>query len=310
MRAPLLCVAVTLASAASLAAAPVNWPSASQVTAILQQTDTDLGGYEITGAPASYTKAAPIILKYDYLWSVGATFTATKHGGAKIVVQLHRFQTDLDAFGALSTQRDPKVPGKAISLDRPTPVLAAYWRGNQLHAWRGPFYIAFLPTKKGSPDDPAVVELARTLLGKFPPMRENPPIFAIPAQRGMIIETAGFQRREVFGRAALRNAFKVTYGRRYPNKLDATMQLVLFDAHNASGASQTFAEVESYLREAGIARPVPALGQGAFTMRHPTHGHTYVMRQGRYVVMLQQVKMAQAAEGVLRQIGKNIRLSK
>ncbi|NSW57000.1 MAG: hypothetical protein HPY44_13395 [Armatimonadetes bacterium] len=303
-----LCVIATLCPAQ-----PEDWPSAGEVSRILSAVPGDLPTVSLTSGPDSYTRAdvekvagpfAKELFAYDYNWSVAATY---RIDGNEVRAELHRFATELDAFGAHSAIRDPRVPGQVIPLDRPTNVIAAFWAKDVLHVWRGPFFARFVPVSVGDAGRSAVLRLAPAVLSKLPSMPASPRLFSIPPDRGMVVESVKYVRKDVLGQPALRNALSATYGRRLPGKIDAEMQLWLIDALNASGASQAFATVRGYLMQAAIPRPVGALGEEAIVLRHPKHGQTYVMREGAYVAVLEQVKDAQAAEAVLRTIGKNVR---
>jgi len=303
-----LCAIVTLCTAQ-----PEGWPTAGEASRMLSAVPTYLPGASLISGPNSYTRAdvakvagplAKELFAYEYNWSVAATYGVDGH---EVRAELHCFATDLDAFGAHSAIRDPKVPGQVIPLDRPTNVVAAFWADDALHVWRGPFFARFVPTSMSDPGRTAVLKLAPAVLGELPPMPGSPRLFSIPPDRGMVVESVKFQRKDVLGQPALRNALSATYGRRLPGKIDAEMHLWLIDSLNPSGASQAFAAVRGYLMQAAIPRPVGALGEQAVVLRHPKHGQTYVMREGAYVAVLEQVKDAQAAEAVLRTIGKNVR---
>lgn len=295
------------------AAQPEVWPSAGEVSRMLSAVPGDLPTASLASGPDAYTRAdlttiagplAKDMFAYEYNWSIAATY---RIGGAEVRAELHRFASDLDAFGAHSAIRDPQVPGQVIPLDRPTNVIAAFWAKDALHVWRGPFFVRFVPTAMGDAGRNAALQLAPVVLGKLPPMPSSPRLFSIPPDRGMVVESVKFQRKDVLGQPALRNALRAMYGRRLPGKIDAEMHLWLIDALNPSGAMQAFAAVRGYLMQAAIPRPLGALGEEAIVLRHPKHGQAYVMREGAYVAVLEQVKDAQAAEAVLRTIGKNVR---
>ena len=295
----------------------VEWPDQTTTAGLLQKAGEQSPAFAVSGDIGVYTRAnlrqligatAERIFAYDYQWTVAATYRASE-AGADVSVHIYRFGSDIDAFGAYSVDRDPKVPGGLMPLDRPTPPVAAYWRGNQLHVWRGPLYVRVVPSGLQESLKDAVLQLARTVLAKLP-VAKTPAIFGIPPQRGLIVEAVKFHRRNVLKQPSLGSALSGLYGRRAPNKLDVDMELLLFVGQSPEAAEATYEALQAYLRKGGAPRPIAALGQAAFTIRHSHHGLTYVMRQGKYVVMLAQVKDKSAAEGFLREIGKNIRLAR
>ena len=295
------------------AAQPPPWPSATGAAELLAAVPADLPGASVVGQPKAYTRTdvatiagtlAENLFAYDYTWSVAAQYMLDGSGAR---AELHRFSTELDAFGAHSAVRDPKAPGQVIPLDRPTNVVAAFWAGDALHVWRGPFFARFVPELKGDAARGLVLRLAPVVLGKLPWVQETPRIFSIAPDRGMIIESVRFQRKDVLGQPSLRNGLRATYGRRLPGRIDVDMNLWLIDAQNPSGAAAAFSAAQAYLQQSAIPRPVGALGAQALVLRHPLHGQTYVMREGAYVAIVDQVKDAQAAEALLRTLGRNVR---
>lgn len=305
-------IAATMTALLAGAVLAAEWPAAPQCVALLQAADASLDGWALRGDPATYTRsnlaelvggAAAQMATYDYLWSVAGSFAGAV--GA-VATELHRFETDLHAFGALSLPRDPLVPGKIMALDRPTPPLSAYWQGSALHVWRGPFYARFVA--QGGAHQEMAIEVASAVLGQLPPAPPLPALMRLAPERGMVLEAMRFRAKDVFGQPALRNALTVDYGQRLPGEVRMEMRLALFDSLTPPGAGQTFRTLQEYLRQAGIPRPIPALGQAAFVLRHPGHGQTYVMQEGQYVAVVEQVKQPQSAEGLLRTIGTSIRL--
>ena len=306
---------------ASLASAgwSQNWPSSSQAVRLLTQTAAELASFDLDGEIATYTRKnlweyingeAERYFAYDYEWTVAAGFKDLR-SNVSTAVDIFRFATPLDAFGAATIDRDPAVPGEIIPLGGQASLISAYWAGNQIHVWRGPLYVRILPGSLSDRLRPAALELAQAVVSRLPLMEKDPPVFKIPPTRGLIAESVKFRRRDVLGQAFLKNALLALYGRRLPNrKLDVDMELLLFDGTDPRGARSTHDHLGKYLGEGGAVRPVASLGEAAFVVRHPRHGMTYAMRQGRYVAMLRKVKNSAAAEAMLREIGKNIRLAR
>lgn len=296
-----------------------DWPSAQGTVAILQQVDAELAQAELVGDPAIYTSnnlaeylrdKAKRYFAYDYQWTVASSFTDLR-SRVRVSADVYRFASDLDAFGAYSIDRDPRVPGEVIPLAGQASLVAAYWSGNQLHVWRGPLYVRLVPADAKPALRPAVLVLGQSIVERLPVVKRDPPVFAIPPTRNLVVESVKFQRRDVLGDSALKNALIGTYGRRTGEReLAVDMELLLLDGGDKNGAQQTYAALQRLLAKGGAVRPVGALGQAAITVRHAEYGKTYAMKQGRYVAMLRRVRNAQAAEAVLREIGKNIRLAK
>lgn len=314
---------MTVAGAAMLwSAAPAtaqDWPTALQTTALLEEIAGSLDSFNIDAEVETYTRAnlreyinreAERYFAYDYEWTVTGPFK-DKRSGALIALDVYRFGAALDAFGAATIDRDPAAPAEIVPLPGQTATIAAYFTGNRLHIWRGPLYVRIVPGALGDGLRPAALELGQAVAERLPLMEKELAVFRLLPMRGLIAESLKFQRRNVLGQAFLNDALLATYGRRLPDrKLDVDMELLLFDGQDLAGAQATFASLEKHLAGGGEVRPVAALGEAAFIVRHGTHGPTHVMRQGRYVVMLRQVKRADAAEAMLREIGKNIRLAR
>jgi hypothetical protein len=316
-------VCLTFAVAASLGALATagwtqGWPTAAEAAQLLTRVGTGAASFTPAGPVATYTRAnlweyidgdAERYFAYDYQWTAALALKDTK-SGTRISADLYCFRTDLDAFGAFSMGRDPAPPAQVDLLPGQGSALTAYWAGNQLHVWRGPLYLRVIPGSLKPDIKPSVLALAQAVLKDLPPMKQDPTIFRIPSARGLIPESVRFERKAVLGQEALRNALIASYGSRLPGKLTVDMELYLFDGSTQPGAVATFATLQDLLSGEGSPRPVAALGEAAFALRHARYGQTYVMRQGTYVAMLRQVKDNGAAENRLREIGTNARLAK
>lgn len=313
----LLAGAAILSGAAP--AASQDWPTAPGMTALIEGVAARLDTFDLHGPVETYTREnlreylkgeAERYFAYDYEWTVTGRLR-DKRSGALIALDVYRFRADLDAFGAATIDRDPATPGEIIPLPGQRSPVAAYFTGNRLHVWRGPLYVRIVPAALGDNLRPAVLELGQAVAESLPVVEKDPAVFRLLPTRGLIAESLKFQRRNVLGQAFLANALLATYGRRLPErKLDVDMEMLLLDGQDVAGAQATFTALEKHLAGGGEVRPMAALGEGAFIVRHATHGPTHVMRQGRYVVILRQVKRADAAEAMLREIGKNIRLAR
>lgn len=296
-----------------------EWPSATQTTALLQDIAARLDDFDLHGEVRTYTREnlrqyikqeAERYFAYDYQWTVVGMFRDTR-SEALITVDVFRFRDTMDAFGAATIDRDPAAPGEFVPLPGQRSPIAAHFSGNRLHVWRGPLYVRIVPGAPGDGLKVAAMELGQAVTEGLPAVEREPAVFRLLPTRGLIVESLKFQRRDVLGQGLFESALLATYGRRLPDrKLDVDMHMLLFDGQDPAGAQAVFSSLEGHLAGDGDVRPVAALGEAAFIVRHATHGPTHVMRQGRYVVMLRQVKRADAAEALLREIGKNIRLAR
>ncbi len=317
----------------SSARAEAPWPSAPQAAALLREARAAAAGFQLSGEVRLYDRDnlreylgqaaeggpsaasdAEGFLGYDYQWTAAGGF---KHptDGLSVAVDVSGFRTDLDAFGAFSLGRDVTAAGEPVALPGQASVLSTYWAGSRLYVWRGPLFLRFLPHAPGSPGAyglkgevrAQVLSLAQVLLAGFPLPAQDPPLFRIPPVRGLIAESVRFQRRKVLGQEALSNALTATYGRRLPGKLLPDLELYLFDGGTTDGARRTFEALRRYLGAAQEPTLMAGLGEAAFALRHPVHGQTVVMRQGRYVAMVRRVRDPSEAEALLREVAGRAR---
>jgi hypothetical protein len=289
-----------------------------QAADLLRNLPTGAPGVTLQGDPATYDIAtlrdylgqdAERYFTYDYQWTVSARLHDGK-SGTGLTVDIFRFAGELDAFGAFSLARDPLVPAQMIPLEGQTPGLSAYWAGNQLHVWRGPLYLRITPASAAGDLSAVALVVGQALTEQLPAAGQVPGIFKVAPARDLILETVRYQRRNVLGQTGLGPALIASYGRRQPGKLVVTAELLLFETPNPAGAQTTFATLQTLLTAETQASPVAALGEACLALRHATYGQVYLIRQGRYIGMLRQVKDPQAAEATLRELAKNARQAK
>lgn len=293
------------------------WPSAAETAALVRQVALGLDQFLMPSEPGIYTRenlqeylgdAAERYFAYRYQWTVACRLT-DRRSDVVLAADVFRFETDLDAFGAFSVDRDPRTPGELVPLPGQTGIVSAFWAGNQIHVWRGPLYLRFIPASLKPTLKPVVLELAQAVVQELPRPVRDPAVFALPPTRGLLLESVKFIRRNVLGQESLACALSATYGRRTPQKkLDVDCELLIFDGDTDAGALRTLEALREFLSKGGSPRPLAALGEAAFTLRHRELGMAYAMKQGRYVALVYQAKDPSAAEAMLRDIGKRIRL--
>jgi len=91
---------------------------------------------------------------------------------------------------------------------------------------------------------------------------------------------------------------------------DTRLRLVLLRAASDQGAREAYCAVNALLASGATCTPLSKLGRQAQIITNPQYGLTYLMYEGRYLVMALGVHDRDTAEGLLRITATNIRILK
>jgi hypothetical protein len=306
-----------------LAAAPGVWPDAPQVVALLNTFSTEATGCAMEGAPRSYSKdnlweyidgEAERFLAYDYRWTVAATYHPA-NSKAKIDLQVFAFGSDLDAFGAFAQDRNDTTPPALIQSE-------GFWAGNQLHVWRGPFYVRAAPSSTDAALRVPCFRLVEALFAPLPAPPARPRDLALLPVGDLLPRTVQFVRHDVLGQASLHNAVMATYVEDLPpvrlprarstGRPDmprtANIRLIVLVGASAPEAKQLFADLLAALAGSAHTTVVEELGDDAAYASTDRYGRILVMRVRNYAAAVIGFDRNRAAEGLLRLLGTNIRV--
>jgi hypothetical protein len=269
-----------------------------------------LPDFELQGAPAVFDSHnlwshidgdADRYLAYQFQWAATGML-ARRDSGQKVTVDVYRFATDLDAFGACSMDRTWDSVG-GLELPGGASPLAAYLEVDQLRLWRGPFAVVISPVRRRGTLVDLSLEVGRAACSVLPPHSSVPRLLRLCPPSGMLGSTLRFQRTNVFGRSWAGNAALAAYGSTGENgRPDRTCELAVFDAGSAPAAAQLRERLVTMLRDGGTCRAFPELAAGAMRATHPQFGEAQLVATGRVVALTHHIREAETAVTVLREV--------
>jgi hypothetical protein len=303
---PLLSLMLAISAASAQAPAPATSApaDASAMLARLREIPAQLAGWQLTDGvqvcdqtclPQHMPVDAQTILTYHYLWSVTATFMPPDPR-QPIVANVFAMGEDRDAFGLFAQARNDQ----AITA----PILTeSYWTGNQLHIWRGPFYIRVTPSSAGELLRASTSALGENIAAKLPLPDKLPLMMRLMPEGRAKPQALRFYRQNVLGQPSLTDGLVNEY-----LQDSRPLTFVLLRAQDASAAAKLLTTTTDFLRQGSAAMPLGSLGKQAFVMQSPQYGLSYTMREGSYVALALGVRDRDTAEGLLRLAATNIRI--
>lgn len=240
---------------------------------------------------------AEAILSYNYVWSVSVSFIPNEPQHP-LMVDIFRMDDPLDAFGVYSHARTSRAIPAAIRSE-------SYWSGDQLHLWRGLFYVRVTPTVTDDVLKAAALAAGEAVAARLPLPPELPLMMRLmPESRGV---TSGlrYDRQNLLGQVALGDGLVNQY-----LEDGTTFTMALLRAPDTQAAAKVFATASALLAEGTEVKLVPMLGKEAHVIHSPSHGLCYVMLEGIYTAIALGVHDQQTAEGLLRITGTSIRITR
>ncbi|MEI6502189.1 MAG: DUF6599 family protein, partial [Armatimonadota bacterium] len=236
---------------------------------------------------------------YDFQWSLTVRLMPTEPH-QQIEARIFCMGEDLDAFGLFAHSRDAKtVPGQIAAQ--------SFWAGNDFHIWRGVFYLRLVPASGDKLLRAAVIAAGEAIAAQVPLPDSLPAMMQLLPQVRNVPSTLRYQRQDALGQAALGDGLVDTY---LEDGDKLTLTLALLRATSEEAATPLYCRLVGVLEGGEGAVPVPDLGRAATTFSSPQYGLCYVMREGRYVAVALGVHDRSTAEGLLRIVGTNIRISR
>lgn len=303
---PLLALLLAISAACAQAPAPAAYAPADSAAMLarLREIPGQLDGWQLTDGiqicdqtclPQHLPVDARTALTYHYLWSVTATFMPPDPK-QPIVANVFAMDEDRDAFGLFALGRNDQAVSAPLLTE-------SYWTGNQLHIWRGRFYIRVTPSTDDRLLRAGMIALGENIAAKLP-LPDKPPLMMRLMPQGRAKPQAlRFYRQNVLDQPSLRDGLVNEY-----LQDGEPLTFVLLRAQDAAAAATLLTIATDLLRQGSTATPLGSLGKQAFVMQSPQYGLSYTMREGSYVALALGVRDRDTAEGLLRLAATNIRI--
>jgi len=240
-------------------------------------------------------EVVPVVLSYHFDWGVRLQLIPeTPHD--PVVVEVLRFADPLDAFGAFAHFRTPISEAanlKAIS----------YWTGTQHHVWRDTFYVRTTPPPTATPARATAEAAAEAVMSVLPLPGPLPLMMRLMPEARQVPQSLRYYRENLLGRLPLGDALGADY---LENGTQLQLALVRYASDEA--AREAYDDVLALLATGAQATPLPLLGRQAHTIPSRQFGLTYLVREGRYLLVALGLHDRDTAEGLLRITATNIRI--
>lgn len=272
-------------------------------------TVTYAGTPEVAALPA-----ADLLAAYKHLWTVSAWFARPE--AAPICCHVHRFANAMDAFGPFSMRKEPSAQD-AVAI--PT---MAYWVGEQLHVWRGEYYVHILPHTPDIPepvspaaapapdvgDVRAVVGLiAEAFLGVLPVPTRLPTLLSIIPLPGRFIGPVRFEHVAPVG---LEHGVERVMVR----MVEAYESECVLSIHRTADVAEAEAVYAGWLASlpegTGGAAHLPLLADDAASTTIADGSVAACVRQDNYVACVEGGTSKEFAEAVLMIVASHVRIER
>lgn len=246
----------------------------------------------------TFPEEAQEVLSYNFLWSVTVKLQPAEPQDKTITADIFRMDEDLDAYGLFARKYGiTAVPAQITTR--------SYWTGDQLHIWRGMFYIRLTPEAVDPVLRAAVLAAGRGIAAKLPLPDQLPLMMRLMPEGRVIAPSLRYYRQNVLGQLTLGDGLLCQY-----QEDDSQFTLALLRSKDAAAAAKVFATVTALISATGPATPVPDLGKQAMVIQSSQYGLSYVMWEGAYVAVALGVRQREMGEGLLRITAINIRISR
>ena len=235
-----------------------------------------LPGWTTSEAPRRYTPedlyeyidgAADGFLEADFLELVSQQYEAP--GGRSLTVDIYRHADADSTFGMYSQER----PGGGAFL----PVGAqGYYETGILNFWKGDFYVKLAAFGLGPKDRETLLDAASAAARRLPGEARMPRLLAALPDRGKVVASERYLRRNVLGYPFLERAFTAQY--RFGEKKVAAFVLTV------GGEARAAAVLQEYMKAQGR-QGAPKAGAPAM-IQDPHHGRVTALASGPYLVLL------------------------
>jgi hypothetical protein len=213
-----------------------------------------------------------------------------------VTVEVIRFGDPLDAFGAFAALRSTAAEPALI------PALSC-WTGRQYCVWREEFLVRLLPANTGAGARVAAEAAAEAVLGLMPLPAQLPLMLRLMPEARQVPQSLRYYRENLLGRLPLGDALGADY---LENGTQLQLALVRYASDEA--AREAYDDVLALLATGAQATPLPLLGRQAHTIPSRQFGLTYLVREGRYLLVALGLHDRDTAEGLLRITATNIRI--
>ncbi len=320
----LLCSAViaVVGACADEQPAVVEAPQAEEVVRRLAAVVEQVQGLRLSAPPtvtyagrpeAASLPGADLLASYKHVWTVSAWFA--RPGTDAICCHVHRFESAIEAFGPFSMRKEPSARD-AVAI--PT---MAYWVGEQLHVWRGEYYVHILPVPPVTPqavspaaatpaagvaDTRATVGLiAEAFLGALPVPTRLPTLLSIIPLSGRFIGPVRFEHIAPVGLEHGVERVSVRLVETY----ESDCVLSIHRTADAAEAEAVYAGWLAGLPEGtGDSVHLPLLADDAASTTVPDGSVAACMRQDNYVACVEGGTSKEFAEAVLMIVASHVRI--
>lgn len=320
----LLCSAVLAVAGACADEQPavVEPPQAAEVVGRLAAVVEQVDGLRLSAPPTvtyagtpevAALPAADLLAAYKHLWTVSACY-GRPSSAAPICCHVHRFESAMDAFGPFSMRKEPSAKD-AVAI--PT---MAYWVGEQLHVWRGEYYVHIFPAPPDTPqpesatatppagvvDARATVGLiAEAFLGALPVPTRLPRLLSIIPLPGRFIGPVRFEHIAPVGLEHGVERVMVRMVETY----ESDCVLSIHRTADAAEAEAVYAGWLAGLPEGtGHAAHLPLLADEAAVATGPGGAVAACVRQDNYVACVDGGTSREFAEAVLMIVASHVRI--
>jgi len=301
--------------------AVVEPPPAGEVVRLLAVVVEQVEGLRLTAPPAvtyvgtpgvTVLPGADLLASYKHLWTVSACFD--RPGAVPICCHVHRFESAMEAFGPFSMRKEPSAQD-AVAI--PT---MAYWVGEQLHVWRGEYYVHILPVAPDIPqpqfpaatpapgvaDARAVVgQIADAFLGALPVPTQLPRLLSIIPLPGRFIGPVRFEHIAPVGLE--HGVERVSVRMVETHESDCVLSI-----HRTADVAEAEAVYAGWLaglpEGTGDAVHLPLLADDAASTTVPDGSVAACMRQDNYVACVEGGTSKEFAEAVLMIVASHVRI--
>lgn len=258
---------------------------------------------------AAAAEDAELLAGYRHLWTVAACYGLRERTGS-ICCRVHRFASEIDAFGPFSRLKGPSAQD-AVAI--PT---MAYWVGEQLHVWRGEYYVRISPVPPDTPEPqapdalPAVAVadaratvglIAEAFLGTIPVPSRLPTLLSIVPLPGRFLGPVSFDRVSVDGVAQSVERVSVRLVETHASEC----VLSIYRTVDTADARAIYA---GWLGGRGGATHLPLLADDAAVATGPDASVDACMRQDNYVACIRGGTSRRFAEAVLMIVASHVRI--
>lgn len=262
-------------------------------------------GWSMAPGPQSATGAAAMALlppdlatvaaDYDLQWVLQFNLIPETPRNP-VLIEVLNFGDTLDAFGTFAQFRLPdSTVGELKTI--------SYWNGQQVHMWRDRFYVRVTPTVTEAAGRGAALAAVELIASLIPEPPQEPLMMRLIPQGRLVNHSLRYYRRNLLGRLPLGDGI---VGRYVENATE--LQLALIRYADDEAARQAYCDVANVLAPGTCGNPLSLLGKQAQVIPTQQFGLTYLMHEGRYLVLALDVHDRDTAEGLLRITATNIRI--